>query len=339
MFQFHKYPSIENAGLTCFIDKIKLHGYADESFCITEKIHGANTQICYNLKTNEFSYGKRTCFLEDEEKCYNVQNIFESIKENIINLSKRLLSFTKKDIENVVVYGEIFGGFYPHEKVEKDNSATKVQKGVYYSPKNEWRAFDIAYTMTEDSKFQFLSGKDFFEICKETGIKTVPLLTVASSLSEALEYPNDKQSVVPQQLNLPPIEDNIMEGVVIKPWNSDFWMGQSRVIIKNKNTKFSEKAHVKKINIQFEVPENVKTAIEEVSQFITEERVNNIISHLGEITAKDIGKVIGLAAEDVLEDYKKEFNTLNLLEKEEEKMVKKELQHQVASLVRKVVLG
>ena len=339
MFQFHKYPSIENAGLTRFIDKIKSQGYGDEAFCITEKIHGANTQICYNLKTNEFSYGKRTCLLEDEEKCYNVQNIFESIKENIINLSKCLLSFTKKDIETVIVYGEIFGGFYPHEKVEKDNSATKVQKGVYYSPKNEWRAFDIAYTVKEDSKFRFLCGNDFFKFCKEIDIKTVPLLAVASSLSEALEYPNDKLSVVSQQLNLPQIEDNIMEGVVIRPWNSDFWMGQARVIIKNKNANFSEKSHAKKINIQVEVPENVKIAIEEISQFITEERVNNIISHLGEITVKDIGKVIGLTAKDVLEDYKKEFNTLNLLEKEEEKMVKKELQQRVASLVRKVVLG
>ena len=116
-------------------------------------------------------------------------------------------------------------------------------------------------------------------------------------------------------------------------------MGQSRVIIKNKSAQFLEKSRVKKVNIQVDIPEAVKKAIEEVSQFITEARVNNVISHLGEVTAKDVGNIIGLVAKDVLEDYKKEYNTLNLLEKVEEKMVTKELQRQVSFIVRKVVLG
>lgn len=336
---FHKYPSIENAGLEGFINKIKLHGYTDKAYCITEKIHGANTQICYNLKTNEFEYGKKTCALEDDEKCYNVQQIFDNIKDNIIDLAELLLDRAKKDIETVIVYGEIFGGTYPHKEVERDKKATKVQKGVYYSPKNEWRAFDVAYTIAGDNRTYFLCSFDFFSLCAEAGVETVPILKIASSLDEALEFPNDNESIVYQQFNLPKIEDNIMEGVVIRPWDEDLWMGQSRVIIKSKNARFAEKSYEKKVNIQIDIPEAVKKAIEEVSQFITEARVNNVISHLGEITVKDIGRIIGLVAKDVLEDYKKEYNTLNLLERVEEKMVTKELQRQVSFVVRKVVLG
>lgn len=336
---FHKYPSIENAGLEKFINKIKLHGFGNNEYCITEKIHGANTQICYNYKTNEFEYGKRTCQIASDEKCYNVQNEFEKIKEKVVFLANLIISKTQKDIETVIVYGEIFGGCYPHKEVSRDNKATKVQKGVYYSPHNEWRAFDVAYTVTGEDKFYFLCGHDFFDFCKEADIETVPLLTITTSLDEALKYPNDKPSIVYQQFNLPQLEDNIMEGVVIKPWDSDLWMGQSRVIIKNKNARFAEKSHEKKVNIQIDVPETVKKAMEEMSAFITEARVNNVISHLGEVSAKDVGKIIGLVSVDVLEDYKKEYNTLNTLEKTEEKMVTKDLQRRVSLVVRKVVLG
>lgn len=336
---FHKYPSIENAGLEEFINKIKAHGYANKKYCITEKIHGANTQICYNLKTNEFEYGKRTSALGDDEKFYNVQQIFDNIKDNIIDLAELLLDRAKKDIETVIVYGEIFGGTYPHKEVSRDKNATKVQKGVYYSPKNEWRAFDVAYTIVGDTRTYFLCSFDFFSLCAEAGVEAVPILKITDSLDEALEFPNNNESIIYQQFNLPKIPNNTMEGVVIRPWEEDLWMGQSRVIIKNKSVQFLEKSRAKKVNIQVDISEAVKKAIEEVSQFITEARVNNVISHLGEVTAKDVGNIIGLVAKDVLEDYKKEYNTLNLLEKVEEKMVTKELQRQVSFIVRKVVLG
>ena len=77
----------------------------------------------------------------------------------------------------------------------------------------------------------------------------------------------------------------------------------------------------------------------EIQQFITEARVHNVMSHLGEVSIQDIGKVIGLTARDALVDYKKEYGTLNTLEKSEEKMVTKFLQSEVAKVVRKVMLS
>lgn len=335
---FHKYPSIENSYRQEFVDKISLQGYGKISYCITEKIHGSNTQIGYDCKTGEFEYGKRTSKIEDGESCYNVQGIFDSLKDSIVALAKYLTPIVTGELKTVKVYGEVFGGSYPHDEVKKDNHASKVQKGVYYSPHNEWKAFDIAYTVVDDEKTYFLSGKDFFLACDAVGIDTVPLLSTKSTLKEALEYPNDGKSVVYKSYNLPELEDNIMEGVVIRPWDTDAWMGMTRVILKNKNDKFKEKSHEKKVNVQVEVPEIVKQAMEEVSAYITENRVNNVISHLGEVTVEDFGKILGMASKDALEDYKKDYGTLNKMEKVEEKMVTKYLQREMATVVRQVLL-
>ena len=336
--QFYKYPSIENTYREEWMDKVKIKGFGNIPYCVTEKIHGSNTQIDYNWQTHEFEYCKRTCTIEEGESCYNVQKCFDNIRELVVDLTSYLEPTLNGELESVKVYGEVFGGSYPHPDVTKDSHASRVQKGVFYSPHNEWKAFDIAYTLVGDEKIHFLCGEDFYLACNAVGIETVPLLKVTNNLQEALEYPNNGESVVYSHYKLPKLENNIMEGVVIKPWKEDAWIGQSRVIFKNKNEVFAEKSHEKRTNIQIEVPPLVKQAMEEISAYITENRVNNVISHLGEVSEKDIGRIIGMTAKDALEDYKKEFGTLNLIEKQEEKMVTKFLQSEVAKLVRKIIL-
>ena len=82
---FHKYPSIENSYRQEWVDKVKLNGYGDIQYCVTEKIHGSNTQIDYNRKTGEFEYCRRTGKLEPGEACYNVQSCFDEIKEAVVD--------------------------------------------------------------------------------------------------------------------------------------------------------------------------------------------------------------------------------------------------------------
>lgn len=47
-------------------------------------------------------------------------------------------------------------------------------------------------------------------------------------------------------LGLPPIADNICEGVVIRPVTPTYLRNGCRVLIKNKNARFAEKKRVKK---------------------------------------------------------------------------------------------
>lgn len=336
---FKKYPSITNSYQEVFIDKIKNSGYKYIPYCITEKIHGSNTQISYNCKTKEFEYAKRSGVIETGEKCYNVQDCFERIKENVYDLVQYLQPTLTKELKTVTVFGEVFGGSYPHEEVPKNNHASKVQKGVFYTNNNEWKAFDIAYTLKGDKKTYFLGAEDFFMACNAVDIDTVPLLAVVGNLDEALKYANDNSSVVYKEYGLPELENNIMEGVVIKPWKQDLWLGDTRVVLKNKNSKFKEKSRTKKVDLAAEYSENTKRALAESITYVNENRVRNVISHEGEVTEQDIGRLIGLVAKDALNDFVKDAGVWNLLEKVEQKIVTKNLQREAAKYVRKEIIG
>ena len=159
---------------------------------------------------------------------------------------------------------------------------------------------------------------------------------LVDGIDTAINYPNDEPSEMYKIWGLPQLEDNIREGIVIKPYERDDYIGQSRVIIKSKNDRFAEKSHEKPNKVQVEVPENVKKCMEEISQYINENRVNNVISHVGEVTEKDIGKIIGLTSKDVLDDYLKDYKLPE--DKEQSKMVTKYLQSEVAKVVRVVIL-
>lgn len=334
---FHKYPSIENSEKDLMVDKIRNHGYEYITYCVTEKVHGSNTQIDYNCHTHEFEYNKRSGLIEDNERCYNVQECFEKIKPNVIALADYLAPIVANKLEIVRVFGEIFGGSYPHPDVPRNNKATKVQKGVWYSPDNNWLAFDISYKLEGDPKNYFLAGEDFYKACDAVGITAVPLLTVADSLTKALEYPNNGASAVHKIYNLPEIENNIMEGVVIRPYKDDYWMGQTRVILKNKNDHFKEKSHEPKPDLTLTYSDNVNKALAEVATYVTANRVNNVISHEGEVKEEDIGRLIGLTSKDIVTDYIKDSKVWNLLEKVECKIITKRIQSQVAPIVRQEV--
>lgn len=73
----------------------------------TEKIHGANFSI-YFVNSN-IKYAKRNSFLEEEEWFYNYQIIQQKLEKNIRLISKKLGN------KNIIVYGELFSGYYSKE--------------------------------------------------------------------------------------------------------------------------------------------------------------------------------------------------------------------------------
>lgn len=340
MVKFIKYPDIENSYRQEFVDKIKEMGYGNIEYVVTEKIHGANSQIAYDVNTGEFFYGKRSGFLEEGEQFYNLRAAIKRYERYIVDMAQQLkhdLGRIGQRMESMTIFGEICGGSYPHPDVVKDNHASKVQKGVFYSPRNVWLAFDIAYTIADVERPFFLSYSKFNLYCMMYDIPTVPEITRAASLDEALTIANDQESHVYKFYDLPKLDNNIMEGVVIRPYNIDTWFGMSRLVLKNKNEHFKEKAAAKE-DIPKEIPEQVKAACEELSQYINVNRVHNVISHIGEVTPKDIGRIIKEMSQDVLADYRKEHDTLDKLEKQDEKMVTKFLGNEVAKVVRDVVI-
>lgn len=331
---FKTYNSIENAYQTRVIDQIKLQGFGDEVFIVQEKVHGAN--FSFFTEGKEIKIAKRTDFIEKDEKFFNAHKILERYRKNVIDVFEKVKTIYP-DLETVVIYGELFGGGYKHKEVEPVKDAIKVQKGVEYAPYNEFYAFDIKLNGTT-----YLDTDLVNQIFDETGFFYAKIL-FQGTLEEALEFPNDFDSKIPAWLGLPAMENNRCEGTIVKTLKTKYFGNGSRVILKNKNEKWTEKSKMvrKDRPIQKEVrfSENAQNIWEEIQKYATANRLANVVSKIGEFDPTMIGKIIGLFSRDILEDFENDFpNTFTTVEKEEQKRISKKLNSLVIDIIKEELM-
>lgn len=334
--EFKKYNSIENSFLQEFMERVRSEMPFNLEYVVEEKVHGANTSFITNGQDVRFA--KRTSILERGENFYGYEKLLESYRDKIIRVFRRLNS-VYPDLIQVSVFGEMFGGIYPHRDVPAIADISPIQKGVFYSPSYGFYGFDIY--LLEGSGGRYLPVDEANVIFAEEGFLYAKTL-FRGSLQACLEYPNAFSSHIPEYLGLPPIEGNICEGVVIKPVVPQFLRNGTRVILKNKNAKFAEKKAVGKLD-RGKSGENSRSQalqdkIEEVELYITENRLANVVSHIGQVSfPKDFGRVMGLFAQDILNDYLKEHRDIyRCLSKSEQKEFNKEINRLATALVRKM---
>ena len=326
MQSFKKYNSIENSYRSEFIDRIR-NSFIQDVFIVQEKVHGAN--LSFWTDGVEIKTAKRSAFLEEDEKFYNFQLVREHYRKAILS-SFQILKTKYPTISHISIYGELIGGSYSHPDVERVKNTIRVQKGIAYTPKNDFYAFDIRINSEN-----YLAIEEANAIFEQTGLFYAKTL-FKGSLEDALKYPNNFESKISGWLGFPSIENNICEGTVIKPNKSHFFKSGTRAIIKNKNEQWSEnknhKIKIKKEEVLSEMVIKLKDIIE---TYITENRLNNVVSKVGEISFKDFGRVLGLFNKDILEDFSKDYNShYDELEKSEQKKVKKHMGEKAAVMLR-----
>lgn len=325
---FKKYTSIENSYRTEFLDRIKGHNFWDRTYAVQEKAHGSNLSF-YTIDGVNFKAAKRTEGLNKDEKFYNHQLLLdqniEKFKSIFADISQKFVS-----ISQMTIYGEVIGGSYPHKEVERNNKALKVQKGIFYSPDNVFYAFDIQVNCDVYLNVEYVSS--LFEKHGVFHAKTL----FTGSLQECLNYSNMFPTTIPGLLGFPPIDPNNCEGVIIKPLETCYFNNGVRVILKNKNEKWAENSkHIKSINQKAPLSEKVKELQSVIITYVTENRLNNVLSKLGEVTIKDFGKVIGNFNRDIIEDFTKDYNSqLSILEKKEQKQITKSIIHKSSSMIK-----
>jgi Rnl2 family RNA ligase len=162
------------------------------------------------------------------------------------------------------------------------------------------------------------------------------------NIDECLQYPNAFQSRIAEWFGLPPIDDNICEGVVIRPVEPTYFRNGSRLLLKSKNSRFAENKSVKKreptLFVEPSYSEPLKELLPVAEEYVTENRLNNVVSKIGHVSVpKDMGKLIGLLSKDALEDFLKEHSgPYASLEKNEQKIVNTHVNKSVTSLLKKV---
>lgn len=314
---FSKYSDMENAYRTNTINKFVEHGVTSGVWQVEEKVHGSNFSIWYD--GTDIRCARRSAFLGVDETFNNYQYVVAPLIEKVKSIWSEF-----PQAGHITLFGEIFGGNYPHPDVEKIKGRTKIQDGVYYTPDNMFYLFDIEV----DDKVIDLTVVE--RISEQYGFfYAKPLFR--GTFQECMEYPNDQQSKIAEWLGLPAIEGNIREGVVIKPVEPKYLPNGNRVFLKNKNEKWSEKTHKPKLpKEKIELSELAERILEECSAYFCENRLKNVLSKLGPVTDKDFGKIMKDFQEDAYKDFSKDHEgeseyDISLLDKKEAKVVHKRL--------------
>jgi Rnl2 family RNA ligase len=315
--EFKKYNSIENSYQKREIDKILQAGYSVIDWCVTEKIHGSNLAIYCDGKTCQTASRNNMLNEHESDNFFKFGVIKQSVYNNVLNIFEFFaLSEQYTPVDEVVVYGELFGGSYPHPDVDQNNEVPTIQKGVYYSPDIHFYVFDIMVNG------RLISYDEVVNVCEQLSIPYCKIL-FSGGFEDCLNYPNDELTRIPNELGLPVIDDNISEGVVLKPIEPTFFTCGSRVILKNKNDKFKEKQRVKKKPTKpVELSEVAKHIIDDISEYINENRLDAVLSKFGEFDKKQIGEYIREFTKDVFADAAKD-GIMKKVDKSEQKAVNK----------------
>jgi len=291
---FKKYPSMDNTYQTKSIELWKeFHPtLEEEEYIVLEKIHGTNFSIVFEPGNTPY-FASRNRVLEPDEDFFSVRDVVLGSGHDLL-----MDRFTQlAGDENIVyqIYGELFG--------------PGVNKGVFYGKKRDFRLFDLR-------RDGFLLAHREFETIMRPDLDhyIVPSLGIFQGLQSALEVQVEGVNSL-----LTPEEHsgaNILEGVVIKPYNRILLspIGYT-FMLKKKTEKFQEVAKEPKTPR----PSNEHPVVAELNQrfscYITDQRLQNVFSKEGEISdKKQIAKYIQL----LLDDAKEEF----LKDQENEKMLR-----------------
>jgi Rnl2 family RNA ligase len=316
---------------------------------VTEKIHGAN----FGIATDglEVRFAKRKEFLQPDEDFFDYQSLKSQLVEQAKEIFK-ILQAEQNQLLKLFVYGELFGGEYPHPDVPAVPHVQAVQTGIYYSPTIEYCAFDMAVEMKGNLVAQdYLDYDKAFNLCQQVGmIGTKPLFL--GKYEEALAYNPEFDSTIPALFGLPKLPfKNPAEGIVIKPIKSIYVetpKGKIRPILKIKIPEFSEDSRFHQATkwtsqkfTPLPTPTQGLSIEEELSQemlaLVTETRLCNVISKIGRVSGSDGEKkqqLVQLLMQDILETFNEEWESIfSALSGESQQILMEQLPQESQKLV------
>ena len=220
-----------------------IRALASAEWVVTEKIHGAN--VCFIVTGEDIACAKRKALLGEGDEFYGFRQVRERLRERLLELGS-IAAGELPGTESVAIYGELFGGGYPHPDVAPEPDVQPIQTGVYYSPRIEFCAFDIAVDFSAEAKRErlWLDFNVFSDMCERADLfSSVPL--AIGSQADALNYRVGFDSTIPGRLGLPALNGpNQAEGIVARPSKNVFIetkRGLARPLIKRKIPGFAER--------------------------------------------------------------------------------------------------
>ena len=216
------------------LDEADMRAVIKAPWAVTEKIHGANFVVVTD--GTDVRFGKRKALLAAGESFFGHAALAADLSVAALAIWRAV------GAPKISIYGELFGGHYPHPEAPSSAGVQAIQTGVWYAPDVRYAVFDIA---TEDRERSYLGGDAVGTLCAEAGILAIPPLHVGT-WEEATQFPLGFDSTIPALLGLPALQaPNLAEGVVLKPWTplSVSINGvRTRPVLKRKIAAFAEDA-------------------------------------------------------------------------------------------------
>ncbi|HAP64032.1 MAG TPA: 2'-5' RNA ligase [Cytophagales bacterium] len=285
------------------------------NWVVTEKVHGANFSFVYEEGT--LRYAKRKAYLTWEDDFFGFQLVVSQLESSVLALFEVLaLQYPQ---QKLMLYGELFGGEYPHKEVQDVPEVQAIQTGVYYAPGIHFCAFDLAMEDPELGTKRYLDYETAVGLFDEHSIFYAKPLLVGK-FNEVLNFDTRINSTVPAQLGLPPLAENLIEGVVVKPYEAwDETAVSVRPIVKLKNPEFEEDKKFHEANKWSFRPE-VQSKSEELAYILTElrayvvpNRLESAISKIGAPDPSNAQRMADIEAEflqDALADFGEDYEGL-----------------------------
>ena len=320
MIEFKKYSKIQDISGV----KSKIEEWAqwlpENGWIALEKVHGANFQFA--ICGNEVQVGCRSKFLDNPGSFYRADICVDRLLPTMQSIGKKYAGHT------VRLFGELFGGHYPHKEVITCKHIHRIQKGVWYSPDIHFYLFDV---MIDD---KLLPHTDVINIGNQFDLFTAEPLAIGK-LSDMLDLDPVFKTTIPSRLGLPPIKDNIAEGYVIKPNKPLFFRNGNRIIFKIKNERFAEKKakrERRKQALSDIISDSAISVYTELKRYITENRLNNILSHGDKFD--NFHQIQGAFMKDIIEEARNDGIELKPLAKSDKKVITRTLMKDIANVIR-----
>lgn len=194
-----------------------------------EKLHGAHFVVA--VQDGEVRFGKRKEWLDADTPFFGWQLLADHLRNRVSKLA------ASSSASICVVYGELIGGAYPHPEVPVVPGLSAVQTGIWYAPDLFWVMFDVLIAESDDDEGMFLAHSEVEALAQAHGLLVPPLIR-RGRRSELESVPVRAPTRFPALLGLPPIADNIAEGVILKP---DMRLAPGdRPVIKRKISEFDD---------------------------------------------------------------------------------------------------
>lgn len=269
------------------------------TWVVTEKAHGANFSFIYDKKS--LHYAKRKAVLTWEDDFFAFQTMVLTLEHSIMALFEQLSADI--EAEQYIIYGELIGGAYPHTAVKSIPEFQAIQTGIYYCPEVQFYAFDIALKNPNKIYLAYQVAVEYFKTHQLLYAKPLKIGT----LQETMAFDLRINSIIPPQLGLPNLDTNLIEGVVIKPWNTNF--EEERPIIKLKNPEFEEQQTFHEAQKWSYLPKTISNQeqlaflVEAIEANLNHNRLQSVVSKIGRLTPKTYDVIKEALIEDVFEDF------------------------------------